>query len=263
MVTPDIGSAASGLMTSATQATQTLSYYTFITLIIAIFAGALWFIIYKRSFKVKVMIVKSTNGIDFTTDLKGKFFLKGKNTNEYRFKIWAAKKHKLLYNEENISPKFIYNSINAATGKNEQFVILSPNSEGFLCPIELKPQEFIQTIEEKDTASGNRITRVKKTTVLQADYGPVDVSWLQGEATKFRELFDTRGFLDKWGTIIILIGMVLVAGALLYCAYKFAAASANMSLVLQNQGELLQAILQAQNNTAKIMGQPLNTIIAG
>lgn len=259
----DMSMIAENSLRTVSDVTYTASWFSIILIGLCLIVGLIAYIIYKKGFNVDVIIVRNSNGVDFTTGLKGKFFIKGKS-NEYRFKIWGAKKNKLLYNQEAISPKFVNSVEDAVTKKNRKMIFLSPNTEGFLIPLSVKPEIFEEAFEVLLSDGVTKQQRKKVSHVLKSEYGAVDVSWLEAEAQKLLALFDTRGFLDKWGTIIILIGMVLVAGALLFTAYKFIAASENMTLVLQSQGQIIETILRAQNSTnTLIAGQPINTIIAG
>lgn len=254
----------SGFVQGAAATSAALGWYSLIGLCLVLIAAIVAFIIYKKGFNVDVIIIRNANGTDFVTGLKGKFYLKGKVPNEYRFKIWGAKRNKILYNEENISPEHVFSVEDAQTKKVKRLVILSPNQDGFLFPYKLKP-EIYEEINEVLLSDGiTKQLRKKVTSVIKGEYGPVDVSWLQGEAQKFREIFDGRTFFDKWGAIIILIGMILVAGSLVYVAHKFGVASENMSAVLDAQLEMTNTILRTINGTGvPAQGQPINTIIAG
>lgn len=259
----DIGAIGSSTITTANQVIYNASWFSVILIGVLAIVGLIVFLLYKKTFNVDVIIVRTANGVDFTTGHKGKFFIKGRS-NEYRFKIWAAKKNKLLYNEEGISPKFVNGVEDATTKKNRKMIFLSPNSDGFLIPLSVKPETYIEAYEVLLADGVTKQPRKKETHVLKSEYGAVDVSWLESEATKLLNLFDTRSFIDKWGTIIILIGMILVAGALVFTAYKFMAASDNMTEVLRSQSQLIETIARAQNATNNVnIGQPINTIIAG
>lgn len=261
----EIGSTMSGIAQGASATTAQLAWYSVIGLCLFLIAAIVAFLIYRKSFNVDIIIVRNSNGVDFITGLKGKFYIKGKLPNEYRFKIWGAKKRKLLYNEEAIKPENVFSVEDSKTNKIKRLVILSPNKEGFLFPYKFSPKTYEEVREILLSDGITKQLRKTETTVIEGEYGSVDVSWLQGEAAKFREIFDGRGFFDKWGTIIILIGMILVAGALVWAAYKFAAASTNMSAVLDAQMEMTNAILRTINGTGvpSSAGQPINTIIAG
>lgn len=259
----DIGAIGSSTITTANQVIYNASWFSVILIGIIAIVGLIVFLIYRKTFNVDVIIVKTANGVDFTTGHRGKFYIKGKS-NEYRFKIWGARRNKLLYNEEGISTKFVNTVEDIKTKKNRKMIFLSPNSDGFLIPLSVKPETYIEAYEVLLSDGVTKQPRKKETHVLKSEYGAVDVSWLESEATKLLNLFDTRGFLDKWGTIIILIGMILVSGALLFTAYKFMAASDNMTEVLKSQSQLIETIARAQNATNNInIGQPINTIIAG
>lgn len=248
------------LATSAGEAASTIGLYSLILFIFAAIIGVIAFLIYKKSFNVDIMIIRNANGTDVHVGLKGKFYLKGKN-NEYRFKIWGAKRHKLLYNEEGIKREDVYIVMDTKTKKNRDMVILSPNTEGFLVPLKVQPRIY-EELYDVLQPDGSNIKEVKRSAVLKSEYGSVDVSWLQSEAAKFKDLFDDRAFLDKWGTLLILIGMILVTGGLIYVAYQFGKSAENMAFVLDSQSQLISAILNS-NSTSIQLTQPINTIIAG
>ncbi len=235
------------------------SFILLIVLLLAVLFGLIGLILYKRSFKVDIIIVRLGNGAQFKTGLKGKFYIKGKG-NEYRFKIFQARKHKLLYNEEAVTPENTTQEENFR-GQIKQLVILSPNDQGYLTPMKLTPEMYSYQKKEfyKDTTGAEKEKIVTVSTpVLKAKYGSVDVAWFATESNKYREMFDTRTLWDKWGLIIVACVMLLTLGAFMWNTSKNVEVAQSLAVSAEVIRDALMHV--AQNGTA-ITTQPINSIV--
>lgn len=244
------------MMQQFTQGAAQGGFIALIILVLIALFGLIGFVVYRNSFKVDVIIVRLGNGAPFKTGLKGKFYIKGKG-NEYRFKIYQSKKHKLLYNQEAVTPENVTQEENSK-GQIRQLVILSPDDEGYLTPMRLTPEvySYKKMVFNKDTNTPEE--KIVKTPVLKAKYGSVDVAWFGTESAKYKEMFDTRTLWDKWGLIIVACVMLLTLGAFMWNSNKMA----DVAVHLDSASQVIStALMHVANNGTAVTTQPINSVI--
>lgn len=238
---------------------NTAGFIAFLILILLAIVGFIAFVIYRKSFNIDIILTRFGTGPDFRTGFKGKMYLTGKS-NEYRFKIWNAKKHKLLYNKEAINPEDIYQHEDA-TKKVKQLLFLGYNSEGYLVPLRLTPEEYLYQKNEYD-ASGKIIgTKTYKTNVIKSQYQQVDVAWFATETEKWKNLFRPIDNNQMWMLIVVAVVVVLALGAFMYNSHLTAKATENFAGAAKTIADAVT--LLANNGTMPVgtAAQPLNTVI--
>lgn len=245
-----------GLLEQFASGSIMVTIYFMLFLFLAVVGGIVGFIIYKGTFKVKVNIYTlKESGIALKTGLKGKFYIRGKANNHKRFKIWGAKRHKLLYNEENITEDFIY--LAEENGKLVQTINFAPDSEGFLTPLKIKPRMYEENVLD---AEGN-VEKVIKTTVLTSEYGIQDVAWNQSENEKWLDLFGNRDKTLQWILIVLCIVAAVAIACVLYIIYKTGQHQAVITESSQVLAESCFLLIQNATGVAPGSGPFITTII--
>lgn len=233
-----------------------VTIYFMLFLALMIFAGILIFFLYKKSFTVDVNIYNfKEDGVALQTGLKGKFYIRGKANNHKRFKIWAAKRKKLLYNEENVTEDFIY--LAEKNGRLVQTINFAPDSEGFLTPLKLRPTVYEQPVYD---AEGN-VEKVIKTKVLISEYGIQDVAWNQSENEKWLDLFGNRDKTLQWILIVLCIVAVIAIGCVLYIIYKSGQQQASMAETARILADTAALLAYNATGTTPGAGPFVTTII--
>lgn len=159
-----------------------------ILLLIAI-GGLFWYLMWKKSFKWSVYIMRPVQGksgaFKLETHYRGKHFLNKKK--EMRFKIMKAKKYNLLYNNEPIDQKYIIWGENK--GVSQPIVIMQPNSEGWLLPVTLSLSELNK---------------------LESDVTNADMTYYQSELETMDSVFAQKGFLEKYYLLILVLFLIVI-----------------------------------------------------
>jgi len=216
---------------------------TVITIVLTI-GLAIAFMLYKRTFNIDVFVMKyNDNGVEVNAGLRGKIYIKGEGT-AARFKIWGAKRHKILYHEEAIQPENIYNQI--IGNRVKRIIFMSPDSEGFLHPLKVTPEVITLKTKVYNKEKQEEEEVIEQRKVLKSTYTALDNAWLQTEAEKYNNMFDTRSAAEKWGFIIIVIVLIITLVAFLWVAHKVSANSAQMAEASQLLAETVQIVYQNQ-----------------
>lgn len=226
-------------------------YFATVSLYLLILLGGLGlfaFLLYKKTFNIRITVLDS-NGILVRDDYKGK--LNQVRPGEFRFQIYQAKRHKLRYNQESLSPDDLTNDV-SARGKVSKRLFVTIDSEGQLVPLKI---EFKKKLVPVTDSTGLPMMKedgtieYEETTTAVAKVKQVDIAWFYKEYDKSGEVFDARSFFDKNGWLILVICLVLTLGVFLYTAYKFGAAATKMGDVVKAQGDLIRFMELARNGT--------------
>lgn len=227
-------------------ATTVFALYALILLGLLFLVG---FIMYKRTFNIKVTILDNTKGgIVFRDDYQGK--LSQVRPGEFRFKIWKGKTANLRYNQESFSTEHLYYDV-SKSGKLKRRLLMTFDTEGQLVPVSVS--SLTMKVPVKD-ATGAQLVKdgipvYEDSTTIKATVKQVDIAWFYKELDKSVELFDARSFWDKNGFLIIAICLILTLGVFGYTAYKLSEAATKMGDVVVEQGKLISIIEQGRNIT--------------
>lgn len=260
----EVNTLIAGATSGAAQSANVTFFFMLLFLLLAVVFGIIAFFVYKAKFNIDLIIIPF-NGQPTLTGVKARdYFVKGK---DYRFKIWAAKRLKLKYNEESIEPSQI--SIHKkANGKVRRLIFMSMDSSGMLVPITVMPETLAYTLR-KIGDDGKETEELVKTTVARAKYGDVDEAWGSVEKDKWTSLFRPNDKQFMWGFVILCCLVVLALGAFLWGINKNAeVAESNLAVASQQARsnalmvESLCVITEkCVNSTNPSTGQPFNSII--
>jgi len=233
---------------------------------LAIIGGCIGFMLWRRTFNIDVIIVRFGNGTDFRTGLKGKFILKKNKdgTKEWRFKIYNAKKHKLLYHQESISPENIYH--HEIRGRVGKMIYLAENSEGYLVPMEIKPKVYTYTQPVLDDngkpvkdESGKIKEQTIETHVLKSAYSHVHTAWLSADREKIKQLYKKDDNMLLWMMLLFGFCFAVMVIAILYNGHKTTQAMEQFAIGSQSIADAMRYL--GANMTNATQSQPINTVI--
>lgn len=228
---------SAGINTQAVQAAGTAALYNFAVtamwfLILGSIGGLIIYFLYRKSFNVKVTILDNSKAktVGIIQDgLRGKMYQT--RPGEFRFKIFNARRHKIRYNQESITPEDFY-MLRLKNNKVKMCLYMAYDSEGQLIPARF--ESIIhrkQVLDEKGNfvkdKNGNNV--FVENASITALVKPVDVAWFYKEYDKESEIFDARSAFDKWGWLVLTICLILVLGAFLYTSYKFSDAAKSLA----------------------------------
>jgi hypothetical protein len=216
----------------------TASLYLIISLVFVIVAVVLLFLYFdKKSYNVTVIVLRprGRDAFDFETGFIGKHY-KDRSTKEVRFKLFQAKKKGVRYNNESIPEHFIIKRFFA--GRYNPLIYMSPNSEGWLQPVQLS-----LSMQEGILAS------VKN----------ADLSYYQTELELMDAMFHKKTFLEKYYLLILIFLLIVVVAIQWYAAsqiHKAAEINLQQSEVwAQVMNKFIETI---GNETGKAPAQVLN-----
>lgn len=253
-----------GVGAGAAQSANTAFFFMILFLLMGIVAGIIAFFVYRSRFNIDIIIMPF-NGQPTLTGVKARdYFVKGK---DYRFKIWAAKRLKLKYNEEAIEPSQV-TIHKTANGKVRRLIFMSMDSSGMLVPITVQPETLAYTLR-KIGDDGKEVETLVKTSVVRAKYGDVDEAWGSVEKDKWTSIFRPKDAQMMWGFIVICALVVLALGGFLWGVNKNAEVAETNQQIASEQARSNALIVETLcvitekclNSTNPQTGQPFNSII--
>lgn len=220
---------------------------------------AVGFMLYVRTFNVDVIIARFGNGTDFRTGLKGKFILKKNKdgTKEWRFKIYNAKKHKLLYNEESINPENIYH--HEIKGRVGKMIYLGENSQGYLVPLDIKPQVYRYkqpVLNDEGKPIGEKEV---ETHVLKSAYSHVHTAWLSADREKIKQLYKKDDNMLLWMMLLFGFCCLVIGITIMYNGHKTTQAMEQFAIGSQAIADAMRYL--GANMTNATQAQPINNVI--
>lgn len=205
----DINTATSDLGSNVASGVNTgFIWVTIIVLLLGIIGLIVWRR-YVKSFNHMVVIKRPVPGGGFELDhgYKGRFvFKRSKNDDSKKiiFQIYQARKRKISYNEE--SDAYSHRIASLVNGVRRYMIIMEPDSEGFLHPVQL--------VDKTDRS-------------MEAVLKQADLASYEAELKIIADKYDQPDFMGKYGLLIYII-LILVVAALFWWGTRNNAAAMEM-----------------------------------
>jgi hypothetical protein len=219
----DVTATLSTFGQSTANTLSTAGFFMVLILLLLVFMGIILFFVYKSKFNIDVVYVPF-DGAPIMTGLKARDYFTGKGQ-EFRFKIWSAKRLKIKYREEAISPTLIQ-TVKTPNGRVKRLLWVTADSEGMLVPATVRPEMIVNISKKIDPVTGHEKTEENKSYVLKAKYTDLDEAWAQQETDKWGKLFNTTGKEQLWTLIIVCVCLILALGGFIWGINKNAQVAA-------------------------------------
>ena len=193
----DVNTAVNNVGSNVATGLNTGAIWLTVGLLVVGLVGLILWTRYVKSFNHMVIIKRPVPGGGFELDhgYKGRFvFKKNKNDDSKKvvFQIFQARKKKISYNEE--SDAYAHRIACLVKGIRKYLIIMEPDTEGFLHPVRL---------DDKTDRS------------MEAVLKQADLASYEAELKAIAEKYDQPDFMSKYGLLIYLI-LVLVIAALFW-----------------------------------------------
>lgn len=242
----DVTTATSELGTTVSSGINTGFIWVSIIVVLLGIIGLVVWQRYVKSFNHMVVIKRPVPGGGFELDhgYKGRFvFKKSKNDNSKKivFQIFQARKRKISYNEE--SDAYNHRIACLVKGVRRYLVIMEPDSEGFLHPVQLT----------------DKTDRSMEAVLKQAD-----LASYEAELKIIADKYDEPDFMSKYGLLIYIILIIVVAALFWWGTRNNAAAMEIIANAVNSNSaatDRLTKTLEILINGSSV--QPLPPVIIG